>query len=202
MRLNSPKGYELFAGVEPSYQPGADGWHWFAQWCKGPEGGGMYVFRQENETAVAKPVPYGPLMPGRGMFSLGGNGVLYVTGSDKGNAPLVYTVPGFSRFTSAGPKVQTIPVVTPVIDEDARAMASRAATDAAKASEKADRANDRLDNLKPVEPVSDAHIADIAWTKAHDAIFASAHDGFLSSWTWQKALDAAFLFCKQRGLVV
>jgi hypothetical protein len=51
--------------------------------------------------------------------------------------------------------------------------------------------------------LSRAQIEEIAWAKANDAIYASVTgtDGFLGSWTWQKALDAAYAFAKDHGLI-
>jgi hypothetical protein len=201
MRFNPPSGFKMYGGTDPCYQPAADGTHWFSQCAEGPKGFGLYVFQQANETAKAKEISYGSFMPGRGIFCLGGNGVLYVTGSID-NIPQVFTVPGFARFTSAGPVVQPIGVVTPVVDQDARNAADAAKSAASAAGKAAEAALTKVELHDQVEHVTLQQVADLAWTKAHDAIFASAHDGFLSSWTWQKALDAAFLFCKQRGLVV
>ena len=51
--------------------------------------------------------------------------------------------------------------------------------------------------------VSQSQVEDIAWAKANDAIYASATgtNGFLGGWTWQKALDAAYAFAKDHGLI-
>ena len=192
MKLNHPKWFEPFGGASKSYYPSADGSHFFAQQGGGNLGFGMYVFRQVG-TAVAEMVEYGELMDGRGVLTLGGNGVLYLSGSykkDRG-AATVLVVPKYVRFTNAGPMPVVIPVVNTSIDTTARSMLT---TLSAKVKELAER--------KPTTTQSTPGVSlDDVWAKANDAIFASTQDGHLATWTWQKALDAAYTVLRQRGLI-
>lgn len=138
--LRPPAGFEGYGGAGKNFYPDAAGWYFFGQVARGPRGFGTYVWRQKG-TAVAEELNYGPLMPGRGTLMLGGDGVLYVSGSyDGSNFCTVFTVPGYTRFTPNGPMPTPIPIVTPVIDQDARNMAAAAQQTAKDADRRAGRA--------------------------------------------------------------
>lgn len=135
--LRLPGGYKAYGGAPVCYAPSADGTHFFGQCCDGPLNFGMYVFQQTGvNTAVM--INYGPLMPGRGVLFLGGNGALYVTGSYTGqNYCTAYVVPGYTMFTAQGPMPVPITVYQAVTDEQARIWANEAKSAASSADKKA-----------------------------------------------------------------
>lgn len=190
-KLRKPSGFKPYGGVGKDYQPAADNFEYWVMCGVGPQGFGMYVMRQtKGGTEPATYVPYpAPLMSGRGGFSLGGNGVLYVTGSnsDSDQEGRAEPVAGFVPFV-----VGTVPPVNTTVDQMARDMAtaansnalavvsgvqtaknvageaSRVASEAKLVASKAQTsANEALNRPIPA-PVSDDHIASIAWGKATD----------------------------------
>jgi hypothetical protein len=192
MKLNPPAGYKIYGGTSASYYPSADGSHFFSQCAEGPRGFGIYIFRQVGD-GIAKDVPYGPLLPGRGVLTLGGNGVLYISGSDSNKTVFTHVVAQYVRYGATSQPPVSIPA--PVVltsDDTARALA-------AQAYKESNRANQRIDKLPA--PTTHEQIGAIAWGKANDAIYASATSGWLKEWTWQKALDAAFSLLQRHGLV-
>ena len=190
-KLRKPAGFDPYGGVGKDYQPSADGNEYWAMCGKGPQGFGMYVMRQsQNGSEAATFVQYpAPLMSGRGSFSLGGNGVLYITGSNSDSDELGRAEPvaGFVPFVAGN-----APPVSIVVDQTARDMAQNAAGVAANAAGRVGaaesaansardaasgaakianaalgKANEALSRPLPA-PVSDDHIAQIAWSKAID----------------------------------
>jgi hypothetical protein len=146
--LRLPGGYKAYGGAPVCFMPSADGAYMFGQCCDGPSGFGMYAFKQ-TPGGIAQMMQYGPLMPGRGVFDLGGDGVLYVTGSYSGsNSCVAYVVPGYVRFTPGGPMPVPIPQVVPVIDADARRMADGAQSTANAAQKTAARAESAAKNAQ------------------------------------------------------
>jgi len=140
-----PGGYKGYGGAPVCFAPSADGAYMFGQCCDGPVGFGMYAFRQVGAGAAVR-MDYGPLMPGRGVFELGGDGILYVTGTYSGsNTCVAYVVPGYSRFTPNGPMPVPIPQVVPVNDADARRLAATANDTANKAMKNSARAQTTAD---------------------------------------------------------
>lgn len=106
IKLIPPAGFDPYGGTSKSYQPSADGAHFFSQCGRGPQGFGQYVFRQVGNNP-AQYVNYGPLLAGRGVLCLGGNGKLYVVASlnDQDELAWAFEVPGFVPFTSGGSSV-------------------------------------------------------------------------------------------------
>lgn len=128
IRLNPPAGFVPYGGAGKSYQPSAervDGQsvHYFGQCGLGPWGFGMYVFRQAGSNQASY-IRYkdGPVMAGRGELAVGGDGRLYVTGSesDRDQVAVVYEVPGFVPFGAVKPSPSV-----PGVDERLAALEAR-----------------------------------------------------------------------------
>ncbi len=190
-KLRKPPGFDPYGGVDKEYQPAADNFEYWSMCGTGPQGFGMYVMRQtKNGTEPATYVPYpAPLMSGRGGFSLAGNGVLYITGSNADNDEMgrAEKVAGFIPFV-----VGTVPPVNTTVDQTARDLANaassvalsvsggiqqaknvageslRVAEDAKKTAIKAQASASESLNRPIPAAVSDDHIAQIAWGKAID----------------------------------
>lgn len=222
--MNPPSGFKMYGGTPASYLPSADGTHWFAQCAAGPRGFGLYVFQQANPTAVAVEKPYGTLLGGRGVFQEAGNGQLFITGSagDSDTRPRAYPVVGFKAFGNTLTILGGVGGSASGVDQNARDLANAAASKAqlavtvangagnkaAEAMNSALGANKRLDSLVIPAPVSDAHIADIAWAKANDfmgtkefygRVKAIAQEVLLDSIEYAKTATAAT--SRLRGLI-
>lgn len=198
MKLNPPSWFTPFIGASKSFQPSNDGSFFFAMQGHGNRGFGMYVFRQVGND-IAKEVQYGPVMDGRGIFQLGGDGILYITGSylKESNTAHVYVVPEYVRYTNAGPAPVPIPVVQNSVDSVARDSIGAL-------SAKVNNLGNSIQLLmKTVASLVERPVItlDLVWSKANDAIFHSANAGYLAEWTWQKALDAAYKTLKDRNLI-
>lgn len=105
-------------------------------------------------------------------------------------------VPGFINPNAQGnitvalpPTVQTI--VDPALVARVDALTKRV-----------DEIASKMNNV-PQSTVSDQHIADIAWAKANDAIYAQLQNpnSPLLSTIWQKAKDAAYGLLRDYGLI-
>jgi len=186
-KLRVPKGYIPYKGAGKSFEPSADGTHWFAQCADGPLGFGMYVFRQRAiGIEPAEVIPYAaPLMQNRGELVLGGDGVLYVTGGTSDSdaiaraEPLAGFVP-YVRGTAVQPPAPPAPSTT---DTVARAAIAALQTRVVALEQGTQRLASRVQT-------TESAIADIRATLkvVYDVM-------------WQNALDAAYLFAKQRGLI-
>lgn len=186
-KLRVPKGYITYKGAGKSFEPSADGTHWFAQCADGPLGFGMYVFRQRAiGIEPAEVMPYAaPLMQNRGELVLGGDGVLYVTGGTSDSdaiaraEPLAGFVP-YVRGTAVQPPAPPAPSTT---DTVARAAIAALQTRVVALEQGTQRLASRVQT-------TESAIADIRATLkvVYDVM-------------WQNALDAAYLFAKQRGLI-
>lgn len=182
--LNPPAGFVAYGGVSknsyPSNEPGNV--RYFAQCGRGPTGFGVYVFRQAGPDAIATIVNYGPMMPGRGMLSLAGNGVLEVHGSyDGSNCTTTFTVPGYVRFTDKAPAAVPIPVVNMTQDVDARRMAGEAQETARDADRTAQQARtlaqqiqQQLSQVAARPGMTDQRVIEIIWNshKVQDLVYA------------------------------
>jgi hypothetical protein len=200
MRLNPPSNFDPYGGPSKSFQPSADGKFYFCQNGWYNQVFGLYVLVQDSATGIARVVSYGDFLKGNGRLELGGDGILYVVGSRSDTSEFceAFIVPGYVRYTSAGPQPVPIPVIAPVVDVEARNAAAAASASANTARIEVKKLGERLSGL--IVPTAQ-QIAEVAWAKANDAIYASANGGYLAAYIWQKALDAAYAFCKGRGLV-
>lgn len=185
IRLNKPKDFTPYRGADKSYQPSAEvvsgqPVHWFSQCGTGPWGFGVYVFRQVGGNQATyvryKDGAVADVMDGRGDLDVGGDGVLYVNGSetDADATAEAYPVPGYVPFRNSAGQ----PVSPPVNYNDPRVPALEARIAALEAALNGLRGTDaalttRVGRVEgQVASKIDSPTAEaIAWQKAGDRMF-------------------------------
>lgn len=155
----------------------------------GPRGFGVYVFHQQTERSVAVEREYGPLLTERGEFQLGGNGILYVCGSRPINGSRVeaFVVPGYVRYTKNGPAPTPVSIQQVVADEDARRLAKEANAQISELSGVIGELRKEITRIKDANTgISAQYVADLAFSKANDAIYQAVNDPHLSQFGGNK----------------
>lgn len=158
---------------------------------------GTHVFRVQGSTIQRIVLP--EFFSGRVGATVESDG-LYLTYTPNKSVLRRIKVPGFVPAGANVQNVQGTPILIPQVDA---ALQARVNTLQNELDSLKNKVSSLSNQPAPQPAVSDQHIADIAWAKANDAIYAQTRDANspLMATIWQKAKDAAFGLLKDYRII-